>query len=143
MQPIQTHGKICRECFGTPVALEEGLSRVELVTGPGMAVDETGLVHGGYVFGLADYAAMIAVNHPNVVLGASEVKFLKPVRAGETVTATANVTSCQGRKHMVSVTVLRNEETVFTGSFTCFVLERHVLAEARDPEPASGTRMRP
>jgi acyl dehydratase len=34
---------------------------------------------------------MIAVNHPNVVLGAAEVKFLKPVKAGETVIAEAKV----------------------------------------------------
>jgi uncharacterized protein (TIGR00369 family) len=128
MMTIQTHQKINRECFGTPVYLEEGSSRVELLAIKSMAVDEKGLVHGGYIFGLADYAAMIAVNHPNVVLGASEVKFLKPVRTGETVIATATAEARQGKKQMVSVTVARKEEIVFSGSFTCFVLDRHVLA---------------
>ena len=52
-----------------------------------MAADGSGLAHGGFIFGLADYAAMIAVNHPNVVLGAAEVRFLKPVVSGETVVA--------------------------------------------------------
>ena len=79
---------------------------MELLTNRSMAVDETGLVHGGYIFGLADYAAMIAVNHPNVVLGSSEVKFLKPVRAGETVDCRGNrrspageKTNCRGDRH--------------------------------------------
>jgi uncharacterized protein (TIGR00369 family) len=128
MMTIQTHQGINRECFGIPVDLEEGVSRVDLQTTRSMAVDETGLVHGGYIFGLADYAAMIAVNHPNVVLGSSEVKFLKPVRAGETVIATATAETRQGKKQIVVVTVMRDGEAVFSGSFTCFVLDRHVLS---------------
>lgn len=128
MLTINTHQAISREHFGTPVQLEEGTSRVELITTAAMAVDETGLVHGGYIFGLADYAAMIAVNHPHVVLGAADVKFLKPVRTGETVTASATVDSRQGKKQMVSVTVSRNGDAVFSGTFTCFVLDRHVLS---------------
>lgn len=128
MMTIQTHQKINQECFGIPVYLEEGASRVELHTVGSMAVDDTGLVHGGYIFGLADYAAMIAVNHPNVVLGSSEVKFLKPVRSGETVIATATAEDRQGKKQIVAVSVTRKEEIVFSGSFTCFVLDKHVLA---------------
>ena len=128
MMIIQTHQGINRECFGTPVYLEEGASRVELLTNRSMAVDETGLVHGGYIFGLADYAAMIAVNHPNVVLGSSDVKFSKPVRAGETVIATATAEARQGKKQIVAVSVTRNKEVVFSGSFTCFVLDKHVLS---------------
>jgi uncharacterized protein (TIGR00369 family) len=128
MMTIQTHQGINRECFGIPVHLAEGESRVALLTIPSMAVDESGLVHGGYIFGLADYAAMIAVNHPNVVLGSSEVKFLKPIRVGETVIATATAEARQGKKQVVAVTVSRNDEVVFLGSFTCFVLDKHVLA---------------
>ena len=127
MMTIQTHQGINRECCGTPVYLEEGESRVELQTIGSMAVDEMRLVHGGYIFGLADYAAMIAVNHPNVVLGSSEVKFLKPVRAGETVIATATAEARQGKKQIVAVIVTRNDEVVFSGTFTCFVLDKHVL----------------
>jgi acyl-coenzyme A thioesterase PaaI-like protein len=72
-----------------PTICGNGNSQVELVTTAQMAADEQGLVHGGFIFGAADYAAMIAVNHPHVVLGASDVKFLKPVRVGETVMASA------------------------------------------------------
>ena len=88
MMTIQTHQAINRECFGMPVYLEEGASRVELLTIRSMAVDETGLVHGGYIRtgGLRRHDRG---ESPNVVLGSSEVKFFKPVRAGETVIATA------------------------------------------------------
>ena len=84
---INTHQLIDAHLCGVPLAVEPDFSRVELKTDDAMKVDHLGLVHGGFIFGLADYAAMIAVNDPNVVLGAAEVKFLKPVRIGETVVA--------------------------------------------------------
>lgn len=125
---IITHQTIDQSLCGRPLEIGEGYSRVELITLASMAVDPSGLVHGGFIFGLADYAAMIAVNHPNVVLGASDVKFLKPVKAGAQVIAEAQVQEVQGKKHWVSVSVILQEETVFQGMFTCFVLERHILA---------------
>ena len=41
----------------------------------------------GFIFGAADYAAMLAVNQPNVVLGAAETHFLKPSRVGDVLLA--------------------------------------------------------
>ncbi len=128
MGKIDTHKKIDQTLCGTPVELKEDFSKVEFKTTENMVADETGLVHGGFIFGLADYAAMIAVNHPNVVLGASEVKFLKPVKKNEIVIAEATVETKEGKKQIVSVTVKREDEKVFAGTFTCFVLDKHVLA---------------
>ena len=124
---INTHRKIDPLLCGRPVELKAGYSRVEMVCEACMAADEKGLVHGGFIFGLADYAAMIAVNHPNVVLGGANSRFLKPVSVGETVTAEARLTETSGRKHTVAVSVEREGEAVFNGQFTCFVLEAHVL----------------
>ena len=125
---IKTHGTIDRELCGTPLEVGHGFSRVEFHASEGMAVDESGLVHGGFVFGLADHAAMIAVNHPNVVLGAAEVRFQLPVRTGDTLMAEARVVLSEGKKQMVEVVVQRDSRVVFEGKFTCFVLEKHVLS---------------
>jgi uncharacterized protein (TIGR00369 family) len=92
-------------------------------------VDAQGLVHGGFVFGLADYAAMLAVNEANVVLGAAETRFLKPVRRGDHLIAIAQTVGALGRKREVRVEATVRAEKVFEGTFTCFVLERHVLGE--------------
>ena len=124
---IDTHRHIDQKLCGKPLSVQNGTSRVELVTTPQMAADAQGLVHGGFIFGAADYAAMIAVNHPHVVLGASDVKFLKPVRVGVTVTAHAKVQEVKGKKYWVAVRVTKASEEVFQGMFTCFVLDRHVL----------------
>ena len=99
---ILTHTGINQKLCGNPITLEAGFSRVELCPDDRMAVDESGLVHGGFIFGLADYAAMIAVNHPNVVLGAADVKFMKPVRTNEPIVAEASVTSKEGKKIFTS-----------------------------------------
>ena len=124
---IHTHNEIDGELCGKALLLEEGFSRVELTTTHRMRVDATGLVHGGFVFGLADYAAMIAVNHPNVVLGAADVKFLKPVKVNEVVVAEARVDLKEGKRQRVLVTVTREDEKVCEGEFTCFTLDKHVL----------------
>jgi uncharacterized protein (TIGR00369 family) len=124
---ILTHDRIDHELCGEPLAVQNGFSRVQLRATERMVVDGTGLVHGGFVFGLADHAAMIAVNHPNVVLGAADVKFLKPVRPEEVIVAEAKVDTTEGKKRLVSVMVTRKDEKVFEGKFTCFVLDKHVL----------------
>jgi acyl-coenzyme A thioesterase PaaI-like protein len=124
---IRTHNSIDNDLCGNPLIVANGYSKVELKTALRMAVDETGLVHGGFVFGLADYSAMIAVNHPNVVLGAAEVKFIKPAKAGDVLIAEARVGEGEGRKQTVSVLVTRGDTEIFKGVFTCFILDKHVL----------------
>jgi acyl-coenzyme A thioesterase PaaI-like protein len=124
---ITTHALIHNGLCGTPLEVQQNFSRVELTATPEMQVDASGLIHGGFIFGLADYAAMIAVNHPNVVLGAASVKFLKPVAVADVVLATATVHEEKGKKRVVAVQVLRKDEPVFEGEFVCFVLDRHVL----------------
>lgn len=126
---IRTHKAIKAALCGEPLALGEGFSRVMLKLTTEMRADESGLVHGGFIFGMADYAAMIAVNHPNVVLGAADVKFLKPAKSGTTVVAEAKVEEVQGNKQWIAVSVSQEDVTLFQGMFTCFVLEKHILSK--------------
>lgn len=125
----RTHLRIDADLCGEVVVLQPGEAEVRLTTLASMAVDEHGLVHGGFVFGLADHAAMLAVNDPNVVLGAANTRFLRPVRVAERLVARATCTETAGRKRIVRVEVLRGDEPVMTGELTCFVLDRHVLAD--------------
>ena len=128
MEP-RTHLAANPALCGQIVKVEPGSASVALDTTPQMAVDRQGLVHGGFVFGLADYAAMLAVNDPNVVLGSAQSRFVKPVRQGDRVVARARTITSNGRKAEVRVEATVDETAVFEGTFTCFVLERHVLEE--------------
>ncbi len=125
---IKTHQRANKSILGTPVEIIDGVSAVvELMTDDSMVVDGKGLVHGGFTYGLADYAAMLAVNHPNVVLGRSKSRFIAPVQEGEKMRAEACVESLDGPKHVVKVEISVNENIVFIGEFTCYVLCAHVL----------------
>jgi acyl-coenzyme A thioesterase PaaI-like protein len=126
-----THLSIDHRTSGVPLVLAQGAASVALVTTPEMAADDRGLVHGGFVFGLADYAAMLAVNDPNVVLGSAETRFRRPVEVGDRLVAAAHVSETTGRKNRVWVEVRRGEELVMTGDFHCLVLEKHVLDRQR------------
>ena len=127
--PMQqsTHLALSAALCGVPLSIEEGCAVVELSTSAEMQADAHGLVHGGFVFGLADYAAMLAINEPNVVLGSAEVKLLAPVAVGERLRATASLARVDGKKHHVDVRVVRDEVDVFVGTFVCFVPKAHVL----------------
>jgi acyl-coenzyme A thioesterase PaaI-like protein len=134
----RTHLAIDRRLCGEPLAAPDtaaGTARVALTTLPEMAVDAAGLVHGGFVFGLADHAAMLAVNEPFVVLGSAAVRFLRPVRVGERLVADARREDPPGCKSRVLVEVRRDGgggsgEAVMSGEFVCFILDRHVLEPA-------------
>ena len=123
---IRTHIGISLKLVGEPIEIGPGHASVRLVATADMVADDRGLVHGGFAFGLADYAAMLAVNDPFVVLGAAEVKFLAPVSRGETLLAQADVVEVKGKKQIVKCFV-RTEKPVFEGTFTCFVLDKHIL----------------
>ncbi|TIH15948.1 PaaI family thioesterase [Marinifilum sp. JC120] len=127
---INTHENIDQSLCGEPVSVAEGSSEVRLTCTRNMAADASGLVHGGFIFGMADYAAMLTVNHPNVVLAGAESRFLKPSQVGDVLVAKAHEQEKDGRKHIIKVDVSCNGEVVFSGTFTCFVTKEHVLAGA-------------
>ena len=123
----KTHLKIDPTLVGAVTSIDADRAVVELVATQAMVADDRGLVHGGFTFGLADYAAMVAVGDPTVVLGAADCRFKGPVRVGERMIASAQVESVDGRKRSVTVTVRVGDTDVFVGTFSAFVLDRHVL----------------
>ena len=127
--PQKTHLAVSEDLVGKAERIESGnFARVSLTVDSRMRADEKGLIHGGFTFGLADFAAMVAVNDPFVVLLSSQVQFLKPVVTGESLTAVAEVLETDGKKRKVRcVVVNQDREKVLEGEFLCLVLNRHVL----------------
>lgn len=130
MIEVRTHRQMDPRFSGEPIELAEGSARVRLETDPCMRADASGLVHGGFVFSLADHAAMLAINHPNVVLGSASTRFLRPVVVGESLVAEARIDRREGQKIFVAVQVLRGDEPVLTGEMVCFTPGQHVLGAA-------------
>ncbi len=124
---IRTHLKIDNTLCGEVVALGDGYAKVRLLTTQVMAADERGLVHGGFTFGAADYAAMVAINDPFVVLAAADVKFLAPVVVGDEVEFEAKVVEQEGKKAKVEVIASVEGKEVFQGLFKTFTPPHHIL----------------
>eukprot|EP00929_Paragymnodinium_shiwhaense_P101967 TRINITY_DN6516_c0_g1_i1.p1 TRINITY_DN6516_c0_g1~~TRINITY_DN6516_c0_g1_i1.p1 ORF type:complete len:209 (+),score=35.87 TRINITY_DN6516_c0_g1_i1:90-629(+) len=140
---ISSVDRIDQSLCGVPVLIENGRAVVELVPDSRMNADNRGLTYGGFHFGMAGYAAVLAINHPHVVLGDAQVRFLRPVRVGDALVCEAKV--LQGGdtnlnraiKKIVDVSIRcraggegapkRQEAEVFRGRFECFVLEKHVF----------------
>lgn len=138
---LQTHEKINVAYSGEVVKLEEGYAKVSLETSDTMRADDIGLVHGGFVFSGADFAAMAAVNEPNVVLASCNCLFLAPVRVGDTVVFEAKEHHGEGRKRNVTVRGFVHDIKVFEGEFKAVITEHHVLRldlmKSAEAEPRS------
>lgn len=124
---IQTHEKINQNLCGEIVKMEEGYVELSLTTISDMLADDLGLIHGGFIFGAADYAAMLAVNERNVVLVASDCQFLSPVKLHNVVDVVAKVRNKEGRKRNIHVQAFVLDIKVFEGEFKTVITEKHIL----------------
>ncbi len=126
---IKTHPYASPKYVGEPIEVDEGVSaKACLMAIDEMAVDSSGLIHGGFTFGLADYSAMLAVNHPNVVLGSAQSRFIAPVKVGDLMIANATVKKKVNKRSDVEVKITVKEREVFTGLLSCYALDEHVLS---------------
>ncbi|MEA3370294.1 MAG: PaaI family thioesterase [Campylobacterota bacterium] len=137
---IKTHEEVNQDLNGEVVKIEEGYVELRLTTTSDMLADSVGLIHGGFIFSAADYAAMLAVNERNVVLVASDCQFLSPVKFHDEVNFVAKVRHKEGRKRNVHVEAYVLDIKVFEGEFKTVITERHVLKlKLLDEEDESGT----
>jgi acyl-CoA thioesterase len=99
-----------------------GIELVEAANGfarARMRITETmvnghGIAHGGYIFLFADTTFACACNShgPTTVAASAEITFIRPVRQGDLLEATATERVRYGRSGMYDVTVRRGSETV-------------------------------
>ena len=88
------------------VDLGPGTATVRMTVRPDM-VNGHAIGHGGFVFLVADTAFACACNSrgPVTVAAGADITFLRPVRAGDVLTAAAHERSKHGRSGLYDVTV--------------------------------------
>lgn len=124
---IITHKRINKVFCGKVIGMENNSSKVTLLTTNEMSVDELGLVHSGFVFSAADYAAAVAINALNTVIIGSKVSFLAPAKVGDSIEFEAKVKFEDLRKREIEVVGKINEIKVFQGTFYAVILEKHIF----------------
>jgi acyl-coenzyme A thioesterase PaaI-like protein len=126
-QSLQTHQYINQNLCGNLMEMDRNFAKVSLKTNAQMSVDEYDLVHGGFIFSAADFAAMAAINDPYVVLVGSQTSFYAPVKVGDEILFEAESKYNESRKREVMVVGKVNEIKIFSGVFDAVILDRHVL----------------
>jgi acyl-coenzyme A thioesterase PaaI-like protein len=124
---LNTHKKINQNLCGKLIEQSENYAKVKFEATEDMAVDDEGLIHGGFTFGAADFCAMATINHPYVVLTNSKSKFLAPIKVGDTVIFESEVIFDDDKRQEIIVTAKINDIKVYEGIFGTVVLKKHVL----------------
>ena len=124
---LQTHSKIYEKYCGTVEKLRDSFAEVHLDIIKTMTADKQGLIHSGFIFSGASYAAAVAVNEKYGFVIGSVVNFLAPVRDDDTVIFKAHARQNIGRKRVVDVIGRVGDIKVFIGEFTVIVMDKHIL----------------
>ena len=124
---LNTHRKINQTLCGRLIEQKENYAKVKLEATEEMAVDDLGLIHGGFTFAAADFCAMATINHPNVVLTNSKSKFLAPVKVGDIVIFESEVIFDDDKRQEINVVGKIDDIKVYEGIFGTVVLKKHVL----------------
>ena len=113
---LNTCKNINQELSGEIQKIEIGYAQVELATKYEMLADERELIHAGFVFSAAHYAAMAAINEKKAVLVVSECQFLSPAKLGDKIRVDARVHN-NGHYKNVQVEAFVLDIKIFTGHF--------------------------
>jgi len=126
-EDLITHAKIKTSLAGNLTELKKGFAKVVLQTTSEMIVDEFGLIHSGFIFGSAEYAAVACINEENVVVIGCRSKFFAPAKLGDIIEFEAKGRFEEARKREIKVVGKINEIKVFEGVFQAILLEKHIL----------------
>src|SRR5690606_8233638 len=113
-----------REIVGELVDLELGRWGISILeTTPDMVFEKTRIVRSHFLFAQADSLALAIIDADVAVTGIVNVKYKRPVTAGERLVARAEVIRVKGDdKFVVQVVTRSGQEQVFRAKFMIFAL---------------------
>ena len=124
---LKTSPNIKTSLSGTVTELGSNQAKTNFFASEEMASDAEGLIHSGFVFSAASYAAMAAVNETfSVVIGA-KIHFFAPTKLNEAIEFDARSHFNESKKREVRVTGTTNDIKVFEGTFQVVILEDHIF----------------
>ncbi|MDR0665246.1 MAG: PaaI family thioesterase [Helicobacteraceae bacterium] len=125
---LRTYNLINQVMCGYVEDIKDGYAKTRFIAVEDMSVDKRGLIHSGFVFSAANFAAAAAVNKSNVITATARCNFLAPLKIGDEVVFEANSLQTATRKRTVTVTGAIGKIKVFDGEFSLVITERHALS---------------
>ncbi len=124
---LKAYNRINGELCGRLIELKPGYAKISLKTSTNMIADDKGLIHSGFLFCAANFAAMACVNDPYAFPLNSEVSFLSPVKNGDMIIFEAYEKYQNEKKKEIEVKGLLDDIKVLTATFTVLIFEEHIL----------------
>lgn len=112
---------------GVVSALEKNHAKTRLFTTAEMVCDGDGLIHSGFVFSAANYAALASINVQNCVTINARINFFAPAKLGDVIEFEAQAYFDESRRRDVRVTGRIKEIKVFEGTFQLVTLDEHIF----------------
>lgn len=100
---------------------------VQFETNKQMISDKSNLIHPGFIFNAASYAAMCLVNQQNSLIIKSNVQFLAPLEFGQDVIFTATIQHASSKQYEVFVKGTLLEIKIFEGTFYISILDKEIF----------------
>jgi len=124
---LRTHNRIRGDLCGRVVELKPGYAKISLKTTSEMIADEKGMIHSGFLFCAADFAAMACINDPYVFPLSGNVNFLTPVKNGDIIIFEAFEKYQNEKKREIEVKATLDDIKILTANFTALIFQEHIL----------------
>lgn len=92
-----------------------------------MISDESNLIHSGFIFNAANYAAMCLVNQPHAITIGAEVEFLAPVEFEQEMMFLATIKQSNAKKFEISVKGTLLDIKIFESVFHIAVFDKQLF----------------
>lgn len=92
-----------------------------------MISDESNLIHSGFIFNAANYAAMCLVNQPHAITIGAEVEFLAPVEFEQEMMFLATIKQSNAKKFEINVKGTLLDIKIFEAIFHIAVFDKQLF----------------
>ncbi|MCD8212734.1 MAG: PaaI family thioesterase [Campylobacter sp.] len=124
---IKTSTSIKLNLSGTTTFLEKNRAKTKFYTNEDMIADSEGLIHSGFIFSAANYAALMAINEEFCVTIGARINFFGPLKLGDIVDFEAKAHFDDSKKRYVRVTGHTKGIKIFEGTYQLVMLEEHIF----------------
>jgi hypothetical protein len=107
-----------KEFVGELIDITPGKNAISILdTDKSMVFEKSKVVKGQHIYAMAETIALAIVDAKAALTGVANIKYKRPVQAGQKMVAKAEIIRTRGNKFFVWVFIFVNQEEVFRGKF--------------------------
>lgn len=112
---------------GAIIRMSEEEVLVKFTPNEQMVGDENNLIHSGFIFNAANYAAMCLVNRTHSLTIGAEVQFLAPIELDQEMLFLATIKHINDKKYKVLVKGTLLDIKIFEGTFHISIFDKELF----------------